>query len=145
MGYYTLQLFPTDHQWDDGNYLMQHNWISLTNQWGATPAPPVLDPDKDMFNITFNVDVSTVTGSPILDLSGHPPVGEIKGLEGSEVANGQQFNFGSSSGTWTPSTEGTFSFNALVKATVNGETKTYKADPEMVVSNDGGGGTLSRE
>ena len=101
------------------------------------PRPQYSKAGQNFFNITFNLDVSTVTGTPTLDLSGNSPTGEIKGQAGNEV-NGGQFGWG----VWTPSLEGTFVFNALITATVNGETKTYKADPEMVVSSDGSGNVL---
>ena len=36
-------------------------------------------------------------------------------------------------GAWTPAIPGYFAFNAIIKATVNGEARIYKVDPKMIV------------
>ena len=140
MVYYTLQLFPTDPRWQDGNYLMQHCWTCLEPSagWITAPGPPLMAVNDGGFKVVLNV--GTLEGQPKLDLTNNPPVA-VTDLAGSPT-NPMQIEYGGTDGFWPLTAEGTFAFNALIKATVNGETQTYKADPEMVVSSDGKGTPL---
>ena len=140
MGYYALQLFPTDHQWPDGNYLMRHYWTCLESGagWATAPSPPLVKVNDNSFKVVLNV--GTLEGQPKLYLTNNPPVA-VTDLAGSQT-NPEQIEYGGADGFWSLTIEGPFTFNALIKATVKGEPRTYKADPEMVVSSDGSGNVL---
>lgn len=142
---YRLNLYPTPHQNFDGNYLLQHQWTCQKgDSWAHVPAPPISRPNHDQLSVAFFAGSIDIEGSVCLHLTASSPVGRIEKLESDETEKGTTYLFGCPVGIGSPSTDGTFTFNALIKAKVNGENRTYKADPEMVVSNNGGGNPWPR-